>query len=641
MSSDVVITFIDQVRILKGQGLMFKDAAVKFKIGVRQFDRRIRKASDGKTWSKLTPITIDENAPGSVVKTALNVRTQKQLTHKGPRKQSSHLPPTPPPLTPEDKSEMDLLVSQAPKNVQPLVKKMGAEFYKDANVKTFNAIMSYLEKVDQLKVEQNMLTDGQVGSNKAFYERAPKLTKKQNLIIDALRSKKVVFVEGARRSGKSVSIWTFICEFLAEEKRTALFLASGGKLAEQLHNQFWFNTKVDQGVMRKWIMQGRGYHSSRKTTFPNGSEFLVRNTKNTDITGLSGSIIWIDEFDKVLVNNPQAIADAVAIALDRDDIKLIFSANRPKGEDLGAFNMFRDLFNSEAFWDKKNLSREALDVLFNSVGYFTLEAIDAPFSYKAEVDDIDGHVRFVLVEAIQEITMGEEYTKSQLGNEDPSTGVVFSDGYLSNAMVLYDQVLAQMINSTRNARIMGLDPSDGGHPFGMGVFDVYIGERGHDADSATHKIIENMSKQYSGEQNKDDDFIFNDLLQLGVEKRISHLVCESNSGGMKLSLKLKKHWKDRFGLKVDVIMQNYGKEEDGRGHQAFINNMRKYLIRTQFFFKNLQIKSQLARYNPNISKGTARKGDIADMTIHVVWLADLLILKGARGRRKGLRTFGG
>lgn len=511
-------------------------------------------------------------------------------------------------------TEVTNLTKKFPLFARPAAKVMIADYFNEPTVAKWKGLIATMKDLD-------ILNDlGNVSNNPAemAYIRPNNLADIQNLVIHILNEYQIIFIEGARRTRKTSTVWRWAFEYARElyfkgHKFTkTLYLASQGPVAEAIH-QDMVNDKYLEDI-RAHIKD----HSARKSLFHFGYKFEVRNTVDRDVKGTNTFVLLIDETDKVYIENPKVIADAVPTALTHD-LKLVFMANRPEGGDLAAFRRFTNMFRNKRFWMKEmGLSEKDAEAVLGTMYYITMEQSDLP-----EMQTPEFSKKRSIVEGIQTICVNKEYAMSQMGNKDPESGMSFSQKFIEKAVETYDQfIIEDLAGRTPYKKVLGIDTSGGEHPTGLSVWGDYHGT-----------FYELGSHQIEGSANLDIDFVYQTALEWSIEYDVDIVVIESNSGGKRLKVWLDK----RLRSTVKVMNQNIEGDETGRGPTDFMNVFRKYLNDSRIKIKTGMMEAQLGSYSPHTSKDTKHKGDIADAGLHAVWRLDIERVRnggGNDGRKK-------
>ncbi|MHA1897414.1 MAG: hypothetical protein ACTSU2_08485, partial [Promethearchaeota archaeon] len=486
----------------------------------------------------------------------------------------------------EIKDEFDLMISRSPDTIKPFIQDLIDDWKAttDPKVKNslFKTLMTYTEKLGLLMEN----SDAGGGWRSIPYVRPP-LADKQYEMMDALDNYSIIFVEGDRRTRKTSTFYRWDFEYglsLANngfDKTKTIFIAGSGKLAEAI---------IDDMVNSEYHKDIKKHVSKtvkKEIQYFNGHKLSVRNTTTSDTKGQDSHVVCVDEADEVFRNNPKVIADLAATALTHD-IKVVFLANRPKGEDLASFRSLTEVFYSEQFWvEQMGLSEEDAKKVMGMIKYVKMDMKDIP-----EMNTEEFKPKKNLVAGIQRVTMGSEYYQSQLEGKDPIAGVNFLPENLSRAYNNYSIFVDRVLKGRYPEYvIVGVDPSGGDHPTGISVLGYLQGF-----------VYEIESFQIEGKENLDTDYIRKTILGKYRQYSANIVVCESNSGGKRLV-----NWLTNNGCTAI----NYNIDKFGATHTDLINLMRFLLQKGRIFLKNPILKDQLKRYNPKKSRSTALKGDLA------------------------------
>lgn len=467
------------------------------------------------------------------------------------------------------------------------------KFAQNPSPQWFAVLMNYTKDKDKLAAATS------TAAPIINYQRPiDKLAPKQIEVLNLLWLKRMVFIEGARRTRKSTTGWQFLCEYLTEAVRKCLFVGANENSAIALHEDRYYGSPK-----APWIFEQNkeliSYHVATKSIFKNGSEFIVRNTKSSGSKGLSGDVIMCDETDQIMIQNPKTIADIVAVAIDRPDMKIIFMANRPDGEHIAIFQQFRKIFHDFTYWTKSGYSEAKVREILDAIAFITLEPKDIPETY-GNLEDPP--VNVAIAGAIQRELMGEEYMGSQLGNKEPISGVTFPNAARCVENFKAFQTNFERMGGISRFNVLVVDPGHD-HPVGYSVWGVWRGV-----------IFEHESGDFEG-KNVTEDFLKNFFADLARDYNCLYIVLESNSGG--------KWWGDdweRMGF--IVVYQNYGANTSINSQSEFIHTARKYMANNRLVFFNEKLLKQMQLYNIKAGRDTKHKGDIADTCIHVIFYID-------------------
>lgn len=533
--------------------------------------------------------------------------------------------------------DMDSLVSQVPDLYKRTLRSMLEAFHAKPTPTAFDRITKFIEsKIESKQIEQ---TNSQSGSYRPPFHRPEKLTQFQKWMLLQFHNNKLIFLIGPRRTAKTVLCWVFIHEYLHSNPLSkAIFIGATEQSATAIVADRWYDkllTKNEDDLhpFNSYI----GEYQATKIKHPNGSLYSVKNSKTSGSKGLDAEIVHIDEFDQVLIDNPRVVADAVATALSHPNMKLIFTANQPLGEDMGIFDAFRNIFEDPLYWKRKykDIPDAMVQEIIENIFFFELTPEHAPFSYGK--DARTGNYYFV--HAIQSEAMGAKYANSQLGNERDETGVNFPRYIMEPSMEGYDDFCERMGNEEPDDSGLAFDPTSGVHSMGISAFGTW-----------RNQLFEYETVELSGKDVLDDQIILGVCMDLIRNYQLKFAVGESNSGGKRLIESIRKRvllgqmhgefmWiKDPD---EDIVNQNFGKEDGNSGHTAYIKIARGYFLGRRIFLWTEKILTELGRYNPKKSTSEKDKGNIADSTLHIIWRLQLRFSEREKKKRRRRRTIGG
>lgn len=398
------------------------------------------------------------------------------------------------------------------------------------------------------------------------YDRPTFLNPRQNDIIDLIQMYKIIFIEGDRRTGKSTAGWVAVTELVINGTLKWDMWAGKEQSAIRLHHDMYRDPLL-HAMNQKLVAS----HTAKKTKWINGGELNIHATTVIDSKGIGGDGIILEEFDQIIKKNPEAIAAIFAILRDKPDMKMILLANQGSG----AYKLFKEIFKDKQF--EKDIK------------FVTLTYEHSPHIQLAGNDP--------LISKVLKATMGTEYMKSQLANEESFEGEAFNAVRVSEAIESYDDFMKSMGNNTPIDAVIGVDP---GFAHATGVFccGVY---QGH--------IFEIESHQLYGKNTSEDSIkaVVTDMAKSYGAK----IVCESNSGG----LHWLRHWKNQ-GLYARA--QNFASDSKPRDSRSYYMRQLKLLLEQhKFHFCNTDLRNQLLIYDPDKNKLDA-KGDLADAALHAI-----------------------
>ena len=106
------------------------------------------------------------------------------------------------------------------------------------------------------------------------------------------------------------------------------------------------------------------------------------------------------------------------------------------------------------------------------------------------------------------------------------------------------------------------------------------------------------------------------------------IFCESNSGG--------KEWIDAWNdtrrfSNIHAYPSNFGGKGQKNDEFLYIKKLALLLEEGRFHFRNPELLKETVTYDPRISRGVDRKGNLVDACLHSVW--HLLRLGSKTGRK--------
>ena len=398
------------------------------------------------------------------------------------------------------------------------------------------------------------------------YNRPTFLNPKQSEIIDTVQMYKIIFIEGDRRTGKSTAGWVALTECILNGILKWDMWAGKEASAIRLHHDMYRDP-----LLHSMNLSLVASHTAKKTLWINGGELNIHATTVIDSKGIGGDGIILEEFDQIIKKNPETIAAIFAILRDKPDMKMILLANQGSG----AYKLFKEIFKDPQFE--------------TDIKFITLTYERSPHIQLAGNDP--------LISNVLKATMGTEYMKSQLLNEETFECDAFNAVDISEAIKGYDDFMKNMGDNSPIAAVIGVDPGFG-HATGIMCLGIY-----------QDHIFEIESHQLYGAKTSEDSIkaVVTDIARSYGAK----IVCESNSGG----LHWLRHWKDQ-GLYARA--QNFGSDSKPKEARSYYMRQLKLLLEQhKFHFCNTDLRNQLLIYDPEKNKLDA-KGDLADATLHAI-----------------------
>jgi hypothetical protein len=416
------------------------------------------------------------------------------------------------------------------------------------------------------------------------YHRPIILNPKQNEIINLFLDPNttVLFLEGDQRTGKSTLVLIAITEFILNHDPTVIkvdMMAGKGQQCERLLMDLT-SDPITFEIYKELIT----IQTNTKAQFWNNSLIRTHETTVADIKGSDAHIIWIDEFDVAIKQEPKAVFSAIMVLRARlkGNLKFVFSANRDKG----IYEMVRQFFQDEA-WVKQG------------VRFATLTQEDCPHLKAAGNDEFLGKFGEVLV--------GKGFVDMRLHNKADITGDIFSAQTLKMLMDEYAIFISQLkFNELPEKVILAIDPSLTGHPIGW-FLGGYQKNTYYELDSGEFQFGDGTNGTWS------EDKIKQWLLDLKQQRKFSKVVLESNTLGPVLAMFCKGHG-------IQVQYQNFQGDNTEESRGTFISVCAAVIEDHAFLFKSQLLYKQWIVYDPeNMKKEGKYKGDLADATIHFIY----------------------
>lgn len=421
------------------------------------------------------------------------------------------------------------------------------------------------------------------------YRRPPEFHPKQNEIADAVLDKKVkyIFVEGTQRAGKNTAIMAGLHEtVLTEPEKTWQFDIMVGK---GKHAQRMLRNMANDRILKKQNEALLATVLNSYLMWFNGSRMDAHDTTVADIKGADCDIGWVDEFDVAIKKDPKAVMSLIFTMRANKNLKAIFSAN----VDRGMFVIMQDLFK------KKALVRE-------DCAFFSIYDEDAPHIAEANNDE--------MLSAMSDALCGTSFTRQRLGNEVDGTGDQFDIMHLNDSYDIYEtfcmteDLTPENMKNKPDYNILGIDPSNTGHPFGYylgGVYHKYLFE----IKSGMMKMgLDTLGQKWT------PDRINLFFYKMCKDYNVSVVVIENNTYGAALQIYLKQRG-------INAEFQSWAGEGKSNSRSNFLSVARAVYANHVIANKNLDLKPQLVIYDPIERDKVEYKGDIADAHIHFIWKA--------------------
>jgi hypothetical protein len=421
------------------------------------------------------------------------------------------------------------------------------------------------------------------------YHRPVKFSPKQHLITDHMLSHliKFLFVVGCQRGGKTTCIFNALTELVLSNTsghplQFDLMCGKGEQADRILRNAYY-----DQVIYENNIQQIPQVLST-KCIWHDGSRLDTHETTVGDIKGSDADVVWIDEFDVAIKKDALAVQTAINTALAKPNMLIVMSSN----QDQGMYQWIKQKFQEYALTSEK-------------FAFVEIYPQDCPWLTEA------GNIE--VVTAVSNLLVGETTTKMRLENKFTGTGDQFDPESIHDAYAIYETLLATDFKTPKpitecDYRILSIDPSGTGHPFGwilLGVKTQHI----IDFQSGMMQMGYDPSGQkWSG--GRIDEF----FLKICRENYVRCVVLENNTYGSGLIVFLQNH-----GIKVEVSVR--GMEGTDNSLSNFIRVAHKVFEDRLIALQNPDLRGQLSIYDPlERGKGNNQfKGDIADALINGIW----------------------
>jgi hypothetical protein len=409
------------------------------------------------------------------------------------------------------------------------------------------------------------------------------LNPKQEKIVDAILDEDtfIILVEGDRRTGKTTSWWYGMLEAMLEGSRTKWGLwaateATCMKLHRDAVNDPNFVKYHDHLIQKS---------TGKSTTFVmDDCRVETHATKMSDASGLQYQGIVIDEFHQVLKDNPEAFATIMGITRSEPNMKIILVCNMG----TGVYAMFKKKLQTLI---EKGVAK-----------FFTLEREDT-----SHILDQQDEVARTMMEA----AMGSAWAKSQLDNIYNAEGDIFLPAAIEWAYTNYKPIMT-LDNQVATKKVMAIDPSGTGHPFGWFIGACNSGGRFFwELASGEMQLGASMDDIESGEkwsQERIDAF----LISKAKEHHVDLVLIESNMSGPAMRLKF-------LGNNLMCMHQNFGSKDSDYNRENMIGLARHIMDSECLVLKGEALQDSLLKYDPDKENTQKRKGDSADAMIHCLW----------------------
>jgi hypothetical protein len=370
-------------------------------------------------------------------------------------------------------------------------------------------------------------------------------------------------------------------------------------------NLLYMNTSIDKGraILGKYmtdpIIKGRGFQecigknwSSTQARMPNGGTFTVIPCKPSSVVGYTAQVVWIDDLESALREEPEACGKAVMTMRAQDGGHIWCASNNASGN-------FRNL-------------RDGLEKLGARFPVITIEKADVP-QIKFENDDV--------IEAFAVATMGEEQMLAQLYNMDVNTeGEWFNADLVDGA---FAAVPDKLLPTRYDAVEIGVDLGFN-HPAAIEV----VGRVGRKPLDSQYYELEGYSKSglTPSEIVSKICEIHDRVSKIYADGRRVRVNMESNSGGAGIAEELRRR---KVPTTMLVTMSNFtddvpkdaekaedykwAAESTGVPKKAVIGFILKLMAGSQVHLHNKTLQGQLRRYC-----GDKQLDDSVDALLHAV-----------------------
>lgn len=409
------------------------------------------------------------------------------------------------------------------------------------------------------------------------------LNERQQEIIDCIldETTKVILIEGDRRTGKTTSWFYGMLENMIEGKRKKWgFWAATEQSCMKLHRD-----AVNDPKFFKYHGHLIQKFSGKKSSYLDGSCYIETHaTKMSDASGLQYQGIIIDEFQQVITDNPDAFAIITGITRSEPNMKFLLVCNQ----------------GGSAYY----LAKKKLKLLFDKgiAKYFKLEMCDT-VHITEEQDEI--------TRALMGMAASSSMVKAQLDNVYDASGDVFYSASIEWAYHNYKSIM-QLDKQMATMKIMCVDPSGAGHPFGWFIGACNSGGRFFwELESGEMQLASSLDDLESREkwsQERIDAF----LIAKAKEYNVNLVIIESNMSGPAMLLKFLQN-------SLTCLHQNFGPKASESSRDNMIGIARHIMDSHCLILKGESLQDSLLRYDPDKETKYKRKGDSADAMIHCLF----------------------
>ena len=489
----------------------------------------------------------------------------------------------PPIIPPNSASNASGTAAKPPKDVPAIVEKTAQlmQYYGSLNLRvTLRDVQKLLDDTGQLTKDVQLIPP---------YSRPKFFNTKQKFIMDQVISGKykIIMVEGDQRTGKTTLIFNALHEIVLARHPlpTQIDLMAGkGDQAKRILKDLTSDqllSTVNNNLLTTILPSGQ------YVQWFNGSRVDAHETTVNDIKGSDSNIIWIEELDRAIIKDPQAVMSALFTLRARTDLLIVMSANMDKG----GYLLVREVLMNPEWRDQ---------ILF-----VTLTKKDSPHLQIAGNDP--------MLSALSDATCGKAFTERRLQNIDTGSGDQFDQQSLKDSIDIYETLLATTFITDRpwlevGFNILSVDPSQTGHPFGYMIAGVNPSLIIEWESGMMEMGLDKTGQKWTPD--KINMFYYKKIKDYGIKI----VGIENNTYGPALALYLQQRH-------INVILVNRGAEGSYNSVSNFLNVARAAFDDHIIAMKNLEAKQQLTLYDRAQRDKNKHKGDLADAVINLIWLA--------------------
>ena len=210
-----------------------------------------------------------------------------------------------------------------------------------------------------------------------------------------------------------------------------------------------------------------------------------------------------------------------------------------------------------------------------------------------------------------EASMGSAFAKAQLKNIYNASGDTFNVDSIEWAYTNY-KMIREIETPVPVKRVMGVDPSGAGHPFGWCIMATNSGGRLFwELDSGEMELASSLDELASREkwtQERINAF----LISKAKENNVDMIVIESNMSGPAMRLKFLQN-------KLPCMIQNFGNPKTEMSRDNMIGISREIMDSERLILRGEELQNSLLKYDPEKETKAKRKGDSADAMIHAIY----------------------